>query len=110
MFCPGCGNDVPENAKFCNKCGTKLEQVPVEEEIPAVEEAPVAEEAPAEMHETVKSIEETVSKVAEVPEQTIVPDIAAPQPAFHDATPTKAFGRVSDETVQFSFDSFDDLD
>ena len=46
MFCPGCGNDVPENAKFCNKCGTKLEQVPVEEEIPAVEEAPVAEEAP----------------------------------------------------------------
>lgn len=77
---------------------------------PAAPEAPVAEEAPAEMHETVKSIEETVSKVAEVPEQTIVPDIAAPQPAFHDATPTKAFGRVSDETVQFSFDSFDDLD
>ena len=70
---------------------------------PAVEEAPAAE-----MHETVKSIEETVSKVADVPEQTIVPDIAAPQPAF-DAEPTKAFGTV-DESVQFSFDSFDDLD
>lgn len=69
--------------------------------------APAA--APAEMHETVKSIEETVSKVADVPEQTIVPDIAAPQPAF-DAAPTRAFGRVSDATVQFSFDSFDDVD
>ena len=76
---------------------------PVEEEI---EE----EETPAEMHETVKSIEETVSKAAEVPEQTIVPDIAAPQPAFHTEAPTRAFGRVSDEGVQFSFDSFDDLD
>ena len=82
--------------------------VPVQ---PAPEEAPAAvEETPAEMHETVKSIEETVNKAADVPEQTIVPDIAAPQPAFHDATPTRAFGRVSDETVQFSFDSFDDLD
>ena len=74
---------------------------------PAAPAAPAA--APAEMHETVKSIEETVSKVADVPEQTIVPDIAAPQPAF-DAAPTRAFGRVSDATVQFSFDSFDDVD
>ena len=69
--------------------------------------APAA--APVEMHETVKSIEETVNKVADVPEQTIVPDIAAPQPAF-DAAPTRAFGIVSDATVQFSFDSFDDVD
>ncbi len=69
--------------------------------------APAA--APVEMHETVKSIEETVNKVADVPEQTIVPDIAAPQPAF-DAAPTRAFGVVSDATVQFSFDSFDDVD
>lgn len=71
--------------------------------------APVAEPAPAEMHETVKSIEETVSKVADVPEQTIVPDIAAPQPAF-DAAPTKAFGTVSGDGVQFSFDSFEDME
>jgi len=75
------------------------------------EPAPAYEEpAPAEMHETVKSIEETVSKAAEIPEQTIVPDIAAPQPAYHTEAPTRAFGRVSDEGVQFSFDSFDDLD
>ena len=69
--------------------------------------APAA--APVEMHETVKSIEETVNKVADVPEQTIIPDIVAPQPAF-DAAPTRAFGVVSDATVQFSFDSFDDVD
>ena len=70
--------------------------------------APVQESAAAEMHETVKSIEETVNKVADVPEQTIVPDIAAPQPAF-DAEPTKAFGAVGDG-VQFSFDSFEDVE
>lgn len=75
---------------------------------PAAAPAPKAEPAAPEMHETVKSIEETVSKVADVPEQTIVPDIAAPQPAF-DAEPTKAFGTVGDG-VQFSFDSFDDID
>ncbi len=76
---------------------------------PAAPAAPVAEPAPAEMHETVKSIEETVNKVADVPEQTIVPDIAAPQPAF-DAAPTRAFGTVSDAGVQFSFDSFEDVE
>ena len=76
---------------------------------PAAPAAAVAEPAPAEMHETVKSIEETVSKVADVPEQTIVPDIAAPQPAF-DAAPTKAFGTVSGDGVQFSFDSFEDME
>ncbi len=69
----------------------------------------VSAAAPVEMHETVKSIEETVNKVADVPEQTIVPDIAAPQPAF-DAAPTRAFGIVSDAGLQFSFDSFDDID
>ncbi len=76
---------------------------------PAAPAAAVAEPAPAEMHETVKSIEETVSKVADVPEQTIVPDIAAPQPAF-DAAPTKAFGTLSADGVQFSFDSFEDVE
>ncbi len=71
--------------------------------------APAAPAAPAEMHETVKSIEETVNKVADVPEQTIIPDIVAPQPAF-DAAPTRAFGRVDDATIQFSCDFFDDVE
>ena len=51
-----------------------------------------------------------MGKAAEIPEQTIVPDIAAPQAAIHTEAPTRAFNRVSDEGVQFSFDSFDDLD
>ena len=59
--------------------------------------------------EIVKSIEETVNKAADVPEQTILPDIAAPQPAF-DAAPTRAFGRVEDATIQFSCDFFDDVE
>ena len=71
--------------------------------------ATAAHLAPAEMHETVKSIEETVSKVADVPEQTIVPDIAAPQPAF-DAAPTRTFDAVNSDAVQFSFDSFEDVE
>ena len=41
MFCSGCGNEVKEGAKFCNKCGAKLAQAPVVEEIPVVEEVPV---------------------------------------------------------------------
>ena len=24
MFCPKCGNDIPEGDKFCNKCGSKI--------------------------------------------------------------------------------------
>lgn len=24
MFCNNCGNELPENAKFCNKCGTAV--------------------------------------------------------------------------------------
>ena len=87
----------------------KQVKAPVVEAAPVEEPAPAQEPTPAEMHETVKSIEETVSKVAAVPEQTIVPDIAAPQAAIHTEAPTRAFNRVSEE-VQFSFDSFDDLD
>ena len=84
---------------ICAKQAAFLKKISEADFVAKAEPAPAAE-----MHETVKSIEETVSKVADVPEQTIVPDIAAPQPAF-DAEPTKAFG-----AVQFSFDSFDDVE
>lgn len=32
MFCPGCGKEAKEGAKFCNACGHKLPQTPVVEE------------------------------------------------------------------------------
>lgn len=25
-YCPKCGSDVPENSKFCNSCGAKLDE------------------------------------------------------------------------------------
>lgn len=31
--CPKCGNDVPENAKFCLECGTKIEKLDLNEMI-----------------------------------------------------------------------------
>ena len=68
------------------------------------------EPAPAaEVHETVKSIEETVNKAADVPEQTIVPDIPAPQKAI-DVDPTKNYSPVSGDGVQYAFENFVDED
>ena len=29
MFCPKCGNNLPDNATFCNVCGNALNQQPV---------------------------------------------------------------------------------
>lgn len=26
IYCPECGSDVPENSKFCNSCGAKLDE------------------------------------------------------------------------------------
>ena len=27
MYCKNCGNELPESAKFCGKCGVKVETV-----------------------------------------------------------------------------------
>ena len=42
-FCPKCGGKLPENAKFCGKCGTPISQAPVvrPEPIAAAEPEPV---------------------------------------------------------------------
>ncbi len=42
MKCANCGNEIPENSKFCNNCGSKVE---APEAAPAT--APVEENAPA---------------------------------------------------------------
>lgn len=81
---------------------------------PAAPAAPVEESA--EIHETVKSIEETVAKAASEPVSDVRPDIKRmvnPE-AGGDESPTRAFDIVSasvngegdmDKTTQFSFDS-----
>ena len=77
--------------------------------MPAAEEPVVSEVT--EMHETVKSIEETVAKVADEPVSDVRPDIHAA--AAIDEVPTRAFQIVTDpeddleHTAQFSFEGFD---
>ena len=39
MFCPNCGNQIPDGAKFCNRCGAAAEYVP---EAPGAAETPLA--------------------------------------------------------------------
>lgn len=73
------------------------------------ERDPVAESN--EIHETVKSIEETIAKVADEPVSVVHP-VIQPAPAV-DELPTKAFSIVTapeddlEKTVQFSFDGFE---
>lgn len=88
---------------------------PVVEAVPeAPVEAPAAPESEGEsneIHETVKSIEETIAKVADEPVSVVHPVI--PTAPAVDELPTKAFGIVTgpeddlEKTVQFSFDGFD---
>lgn len=74
------------------------------------EAAPPAEES-NEIHETVKSIEETVAKVAAEPVSTVRPDFTAA--AAIDDLPTQAYQFISDpdddleKTAQFSFEGFE---
>lgn len=42
-FCNNCGAELPEGGKFCTKCGTKVEIVPVAAPVPEVVAAPVQE-------------------------------------------------------------------
>ena len=81
---------------------------------PAAAPAQPAPAAPAaaqpEIHETVKSIEETVAKAMDEPTVTVRPDITPT--VADDERPTRAFGIVSDpaddidRTTQFSLDDF----
>ncbi len=48
IYCPKCNNELADGAKFCNKCGSKIEaEVPASEAAPAPQSAPVSTAAPA---------------------------------------------------------------
>ena len=85
MFCSGCGNEVKEGAKFCNKCGAKLAQAPVVEEIPVVEEVPVVEETP--VAEAVPVVEEApvVEEIPVMEEASTVDEILAEESVCAEA-------------------------
>lgn len=79
--------------------------------------APAQEDDSREIHETVKSIEETVAKAASEPVGNVKPDVRAAAQLAQDDEPTRAFDFVSasadsrgasmDKTAQFSFDMLD---
>ena len=65
MFCGKCGNNLPENAKFCDKCGWQVSMPETSEETP-IEPAPVEVEAASTASETApqapdETVEHTVS-------------------------------------------------
>ena len=92
----------------------KIKEMDFVKELQTAASAPAAaapaEEESIEIHETVKSIEETIAKVADEPVDDVRPDFQA-APAI-DELPTKAFSIVTDpednleQTAQFSFDGF----
>ena len=79
--------------------------------VPEEDVAASPEEESNEIHETVKSIEETVAKVAAEPVSTVRPDFSAT--AAIDDLPTQAYKFVTDadddleKTAQFSFEGFE---
>lgn len=42
MFCPNCGQQQPDNSKFCNNCGKPLQATPAVPQQPVVTATPVA--------------------------------------------------------------------
>lgn len=98
---------------FLKKIGEMdfVQQLRSEPAAAPVQPAPAAPAAAQpEIHETVKSIEETVAKAMDEPTVTVRPDIAPT--VADDERPTRAFGIVSDpaddidRTTQFSLDDF----
>ena len=65
MFCIKCGKKLPEEAKFCSGCGTKIEQEEIKEEV-KIEEPKLEEEI--KVQEEIKTVEEKpVQPIKEVP-------------------------------------------
>ncbi len=90
-FCPNCGAQIDDSAKFCNFCGAKMDAAPVRsvpeppitEPMPAAPEIPEAPELPA---EPVVSVEPGAEPAPGEAAQSIPPEPvfteAAPQPVY----------------------------
>lgn len=100
ITCIKCGNELPDNAKFCGKCGTPLHPVapaPVVEESPVVEAAPVLEETPvssakpATPGSILRSSASTAHLVSaeEAASAPVAPPIAVPVPDVNEDIPAE---------------------
>ena len=72
MYCPNCGKQIEDNARFCGECGTEIEGFEVEEteETSEVEETSLEEEDTAEeVSEETDAEEEIVEEVYEEDEE-----------------------------------------
>ena len=87
MFCPNCGFQNEDGARFCNECGAPLtpqaapEEPPAEVENVIPEETPEISEAPA-AQETAPEApvpEEPIVPEAPVPEEPIIPEAPVPE-------------------------------
>ncbi len=82
MFCTKCGNQIPEGAKFCSRCGAQIAAAPVVEQ-PVTEpvvEQPVVEQ-PVEVVEPVVEqlvTEPVVAPVVEQPVEVVEPIVEQP--------------------------------
>jgi hypothetical protein len=69
MFCINCGNEVPNGAEFCAKCGKAITVVPLAESdastiVPAPSESPAEITKSKEVSEFIASITETERRLA----------------------------------------------
>lgn len=76
MFCPNCGNQIPDGAAFCTFCGTK-QASPVSPVAPVTEAvAPVVEQVAAPVVEQVAPVVEQVENVVEQVAAPVVEQVA----------------------------------
>lgn len=102
MFCPECGHDVPDDARFCPNCGKALRgptPADEEEEAPpsAEPEGPQPEEATAEPPEP--SVPEPPAPAVPPTPEPAVPS-EPPAPAVIDSAPEGAAEETAEETQE----------
>ena len=81
MFCMKCGQKVPDNAKFCSRCGAEIKAIAtgIAEDEPEEKETGIAVDTPAEKAEQAPTETSSTTPDPQVAPQVAVP--ATPQPA-----------------------------
>lgn len=89
MFCPECGHDVPDDAKFCPRCGKNLTKA---EEAPREEQAAVEEEAPPQ-----PAVPGPVPPATPTEPEPAVPSEPTPPPATAETAREGAAEEIAEE-------------